>query len=568
MMRRYARTLLATGALAVMACQDHPVEVGGDRMEAKDAHAEFAASLAVAADEQEGMAVDPFRPRLGLDARMDGELVPEAMVTLVLEGVANEKLTGGKVRLVLPTTAAMGVAAAKQWDLPTMDAGEAWRQEYSIKLPGEGYYLAEVEVDAAAPADDMSPYVIDASHEQIWMFVADAGGRLTRTFDEAVFPDSILPQPGPFRTRMRDRTTGASAAGVDASAAATAGATGADGTNQDVKLKIVYRHRGTFAAVGGKAQANFVSQSDTVGRRERLEVPTGGIVAFSCPDEGEWIEGTVKVPSTTEVAADYLIGRFEANRDDCGETRVIYTRSDYYLPWKNLNDVIPKIDSVFGYSRGAVKWRTRATENEGSSYNRFYDRITFRKTYYSAWTAAHEYGHALHNKALGGGWDAGSKCTSRDRRYNQPTDYLCAFKEGFADYAGNVGAPNDLVFGSWEKQHYDAANGKDGTIEANVAALFHDLIDDGRESGDLTSYPGKYIADVFKSCWVTNSAGRRSHRNKVSDFVWCLEKRVDQNVHEESFPGVATPRSVSDSSTKPDGWNADDIRSTWKKNVG
>ncbi|MCY3546300.1 MAG: hypothetical protein OXH49_05425 [Gemmatimonadetes bacterium] len=70
---------------------------------------------------------------------------------------------------------------------------------------------------------------------------------------------------------------------------------------------------------------------------------------------------------------------------------------------------------------------------------------------------------------------------------------------------------------------YDAANGKDGTIEANVAALFHDLIDDGTESGDLTSYSAEYIADVFKSCWITNSAGRRSHRNKVSDFVWCLE---------------------------------------------
>ncbi len=566
MMSKYARTLMATGALAVMACQDHPVEVDGDQIEPQGAHTEFATSSAVAADEQEGMAVDPFKPRLGLDARADGGLVPEATVTLILEGVANEKLTGGKVRLVLPTTAAMGVSdvpVAKQWDLPMMDAGEAWRQEYSIKLPGEGYYLAAVEVDAAAPADDMSPYVIDDSHEQIWMFVTDSGGSITRTFDESVFADSILPQPGPFQTRMRTRHT--STAGMDAGAA---GASGAGGNDQDVKLKIVFQHRGSFAAAGSRAQANFVSQSDTVGRKERQDVPPSGIVTFSCPDQGEWIEGTIRVPSTTEVAADYLVGRFEASREDCGGTREVYTWSEYYLPWKNLNDVIPLIDRHFGYSRGPVKWRTRAMEDAGSSYNRFYDRITFRKTYYSAWTAAHEYGHALHNKALGGGWDAGSKCTSRERRYNEPTDYLCAFKEGFADYAGNIGAPKDLPFGNWESQHYDAANGKDGTIEANVAALFHDLIDGGTETGDLTSYPGKYIADVFASCWVTNSAGRRSHRNDVSDFVWCLEKRVDPNAHAESFPGRDTPRSVSESADEPDDWDADDIRSTWKKNVG
>lgn len=126
MMCKYARMLMATCALAAMACQDHPVEVDGDQGELLSAPNESAASSAVAADEQVGMTVEPFRPRLGLDARVDGRLVPGGTVTLILEGVANEELTGGEVRLVLPTTAAMGVSdvpVVKEWDLSTMEAG-------------------------------------------------------------------------------------------------------------------------------------------------------------------------------------------------------------------------------------------------------------------------------------------------------------------------------------------------------------------------------------------------------------------------------------------------------------
>ena len=72
---------------------------------------------------------------------------------------------------------------------------------------------------------------------------------------------------------------------------------------------------------------------------------------------------------------------------------------------------------------------------------------------------------------------------------------------------------------------------------------------------------------VFKTC-ETKGLVFWSDRNDVSDFVWCLENRVNKNVHNSRFPGIGAPRNVRESATEPDGWGEDDIRSTWIKNVG
>ena len=53
----------------------------------------------------------------------------------------------------------------------------------------------------------------------------------------------------------------------------------------------------------------------------------------------------------------------------------------------------------------------------------------------------------------------------------------------------------------------------------------------------------------------------------MSDFVWCLENRVNATVHRQHFPGINPPRYVSEEATEPSDWNADDIRSTWLLNL-
>ena len=164
------------------------------------------------------------------------------------------------------------------------------------------------------------------------------------------------------------------------------------------------------------------------------------------------------------------------------------------------------------------------------------------------WVAAHEYGHAYHHRALGGiHYSVPGNCSRHD--IEEASSWECAYAEGFADYAGDVGTGNP-------HDH--------GEIEGNVAALFHDLIDSTNESGDKTSYSAYYVGRVFESC---RADGKQSR--DVTDFVWCLENRVNEDVHESAFPdGPPAPGSVSESASEPDDWDADDIRSTWHKNVG
>lgn len=76
------------------------------------------------------------------------------------------------------------------------------------------------------------------------------------------------------------------------------------------------------------------------------------------------------------------------------------------------------------------------------------------------------------------------------------------------------------------------------------AALFHDLIDDTTERGDYTDYPANYIVGVSKTCEVRVTffgIPRWDDRDDVSNYVWCLEEVVDEDEHEDNFPGVTTP---------------------------
>ena len=81
--------------------------------------------------------------------------------------------------------------------------------------------------------------------------------------------------------------------------------------------------------------------------------------------------------------------------------------------------------------------------------------------------------------------------------------------------------------------------------------------------GDSTEYSGRYVAKVFATCRVNHFY----KRNDVSDFVWCLENRINRSVHRRVFPGISPPRLVSEEATEPPDWDADDIRSTWLMNL-
>ena len=397
------------------------------------------------------------------------------------------------------------------------------------------------------------------------MYVIGGGGFLTQDFDASVFPKAISPQPGPFKVRRP---------GSSSSTAMADGQTAADSDDDPVYVKFVYLNRTYLPAEGAHATANTVSSTDPDDNHpvhsEAHSVPSTGIVAFTCPGSGLKLEGAASLPSTSEIVGAGFLGFWEAYPADCGDTIQFQGSRTTYMPWDHLKDVIPDIDDAVTYSRSRVNWRYKGSQTK-STYSKSDDRITFgSNSYYRKWVAAHEYGHALHHLALGGMWYTGLACLSH--KINKPSSYACAFSEGFADYTGTVGHPDRSYIYNLETHHTNAPSGRDeGEIEGNIAALFWDLLDNPSNDDDDTSYGADYVFGVFRTCeYARLIRGRTTwyDRNAVPGYVWCLKEGVDKPAHRKHFPRRGTPTDVRESVTEPSNHDADDIRETWKQNVG
>lgn len=505
---------------------------------------------------------DNFTPRLDMTIRVAGALVPNSPVFLQLEATANEAISAGTVDLLLPTMAGMAYAgpgkhlryppsdkmpAIGSWTLSQLARGDTWKQSVSIRLPDKGYYQVAVDVQTSGPDPlGMGPYLIDNTHDQAWMLVAEGGGFLTLQFEDSVFPDRIAPQPGPFRARPGGQ------------ARAQAEARSAPSSSSHTWVEFVYYDNGRYVpAEGAYASGRLYSQADRVGRFSSWRVPRSGIVRLSCAQPFEYWRGSVSVPSSAYARGTVVTPYWDSEPHDCGDTIQVNVPREQYLVWSYLNEVIPRINAHFGYSRPAVRWRIDFS-GRSSFFNSGSDMITFGSLY-GKWTVAHEYGHALHHSSLGGLWKV-HEC--EDHTIWVPSSYTCAFLEGLADYAGSIGAPRESVAwgGNYENIYVRSQRAE---TEGSVAALLRDLIDSTNERNDRTTYSARYVFDVFRTC-VSGGAVR----NDVTDFVWCLENRVDATVHRTNFPTRHLPSSVSERASEPTSWNADHIRSTWLKNVG
>lgn len=558
--------IVAVGTLLLAACSDDPLTVdlpsNGDRASEEPPmavrHPHDSAS-------QSAVTRDPFRTRLSVDFSVGGRLVPGSAITIWVDAVANEDITSGTVKVVLPTRAAMTHAGpgkrpeypegekmpvTAQWTLPAMSAGDEWRRSVNIGSHEKGYYHIVTEVSTQGPGN--SPYVMNESYHQTWMYVTDGGGVLTKTFDETLFPETIAPQPGPFSAKL---SATAAAANQDQTAADGVYAFSGSG---NVYLRVVYYNNGGYQpAAGAKLSAQYWENGSWGAVVMRI-VPSDGIISVRCPSgDDDYLEGKVTVPQNSQVEGGYrMISFWQVDNSDCGTQVQLPGYRHIYLPWKHLNDVVPVLESHFTFYRGMVKWVSDPGD-DGSSYNRVTDKITFGDTYGSKWTVAHEATHAIHNKAMNGTWYA-SNCG--DHEIDRESSYKCALKEGLADYGGDLGAYGHTY--RWERDYPVSGNPK-GKIEGNVAAFIRDLIDSTNDGDDTISYPRSFVFGTLKVCRTPNAK-----RDDTADFAWCLEKRVVESVHNNHFPGLSAPSGVVGLGNTPNGWDADDVRAVWIQNVG
>ena len=410
------------------------------------------------------------------------------------------------------------------------------------------------------------------------MFVSDTDGQLTDVFEDSLFAEGVLPVPGPFTTEAELLSRPLAASVSDSGSA---------------RILVVYydgrepiEFAGFQPAVGARVWGQYTTAdgNKTYGREMSRTVPEDGIVEFPCPPaDYPLLRGRVDLPKTSYVEGkDDFVPWFSFFRRSCGGLLGVTGERHDYLPWRNLNDVIPIINDHFGYSRSRVKWEVDfGRKTSIYEWGLFRDKIIFsRSGALSARTAAHEYTHALHNKAMGGLWGT-DNCSPHS--YYRPSSYTCAFSEGLAQYGSWVGAPHDFnrLLETIPDTLGDLPTTPKPKVEGHVAALFNDLIDapiggpngsdDVEEPEDKTHYSAHYVMKVFATCEVKDEKtwfpDDWQKRDDVSDFVWCLENRVDTVEHTAVFPGIETPHDAREEAREPSDWNADSIRSTWLWNM-
>src|SRR5699024_810428 len=199
-----------------------------------------------------------------------------------------------------------------------------------------------------------------------------------------------------------------------------------------------------------------------------------------------------------------------------------------------MNTAIENSRSFFQESRDLIE--VYAYDSDGSSYYSpgndhivIYhkdDNNTHIAGDYGDFVAAHEYGHALHEKGLGG--NNGGYCSQDDDDNDghyvfEPISLRCAFSEGFADYhAAEVGFP----YFQFEANPY-VSNGEDGSIiEGAVAGFFWDLTDPTNESFDNVEYnSGYYIASIIEDCEVKVN-GNWKRADGIDHLIACFQHGV------------------------------------------
>jgi hypothetical protein len=213
--------------------------------------------------------------------------------------------------------------------------------------------------------------------------------------------------------------------------------------------------------------------------------------------------------------------------------------------------------------------------------------------------AAHEYGHAFHNTALGGIGAGSGQCPGSGHFLNSAYNLQCAYTEGFgtfygslvmqdslvgANYEGLVESPNTaptlwtyLSAGSWcdaSTSYLSCTAGQTtdgGRAEIPVAAFLYDLADNSATANgtpgvddDAVAYGPAWVADVVTSCQVYQaSAWIRS--NGPDHLIYCFEQRLGNYAQQGYFPTRSpVPTNASWSGSLPGGWNADAVKAVWQ----
>lgn len=559
----------------------------------------------------------PTVPRFTVAVVAEGSLRTGAPISLRATVRANLATRVAEVRLVMPEVA---IAQANGWrvasapvnvTVPTraqrtvsLAAGEELALTDEVVIPVPGYYRVVLSAVQRSdePVVDEGRWVPNAAHKEVWLLVDDRGGRVTPTFDPALLPDGVLPQPGPARPgRTRPPALPpVQAASRDPLAITTRAA---PITGQTMDAQSPGSRLGSVRRMNGSGLRQLVYHNPDInawqpvpGVTVRWDVydnqfgsvtgngsaitDAGGYYTAPCLASYESAYGTWTMQnsySTVEYTGYW-------GESGCDLTDQQYSLSSPHS-WLYLyiTQFAPWSHGLLSQSRGPVAlWYD--PNLSGAKYAPGNDRITVGVSPYiygqfGRFTLAHEYGHALHEKALDGN-AAGGQCPTT-HYLNGYYNLECAFSEGFADFMG-AASQNVWDVGIYYQYIVDYTNGpwfgagQDGSIqEAAVAALLYDMADtpggDGGASEPWDGVGGAYqVALTIKHCRLYTSGGFTTRPRGADHFVYCAERNIDPAVRSSFFTTRTTtyrPTSITANAGYSGDWPTPAVRPVWRKNL-
>jgi hypothetical protein len=471
----------------------------------------------------------------------------------------------------------------------SLAADESRNYAVPLKIQAPGVYRVVVRARANdAPGFLDGQFVQNSAVVETWLLVTSQGARLIAQFDPALIPDGYIAQPGPFiakRPRSNSPLFGVPAQPLLRASLNTpvlmapprsAALLAAPSGNGERQVIYYDSDSSAYEPVGGaQLYGSIVDQYSGSQTYQWYDVTNpDGIYTAVCglaPTETETI--TVSTATGDVSVAGGGISETEYPETAClpgtdPSVRGVYQSSANPAKlFSNFQMIIPGSRALLGRSRGLV-YVDLQTSSGTSFYDPGTDHIAMAPNdifgAFGAFSAAHEYGHAVHQKALNGIPPSGT-CPSP--HYLDGTDNLwCAYTEGFADYHGVAVLPPQLTAPYYQDIEANSfyTPGRDGSIiEGAVAAFFLDLTDPANESFDTIQFPGSYVADLVATCQMV-SPGSIRRVDGIDGFVYCLEQTVDPTVVNTYFTTRAPqPLNEANSATPPASWDRSAIRTLW-----
>jgi hypothetical protein len=544
-----------------------------------------------------------------LDIQVEGSLTPGSTAYLSVETQGNLPPEQTHVRLTLPELAAL--KARKEGKLAKLAPGKplpaqgSWRgamgssqtlqQQTTVHIKEPGYY--QVIASASAENGDVrtknGEWIKNTASQSVWLWVTEAGGKVTKQFDRSLFPDGARQQPGPLT--MKDERPKLPVVNARPSSQKTRlNSTGV------TTIYMNYINQTTHSPEPLSGARVSYTVYDGLGRKRSSStevIDDNGNVAIPCYSDD--IHGPGSYSGTIHVQDNYrlrvyhpqtgsdVVGSFSGEfATDCGQqipVRAAYKMSHVFM---RMSETIEKSRSFFQEQRGKI--HVKLNWNADNSYycdgfnawgpcTGTKEKIVIKDRpgddpnshiggQFGDLVVAHEYGHAMHEEALNGNAASG-ECPS-PHYLDGAHNLQCAYSEGFANYHGAVGVNNSNSYVGYFENNlfYSADHGggdpNDGSIiEGAVAAFLWDLTDPADESHDNAYYPGSYVADIIKTCKTDGSRA-----NGADQLIACFQSQVP------SYAGYfntrsSQPSSFSESATEPSSWSRTDVKTLWRKNL-